>query len=438
MARDFDLRDNPLHAREFAFLAVAMGVTWLGNEFPTSGGVSPWFRQTPIGIPAHFILFFVLVVVLMPYVVTAPRFPMTARMRELGIFRLTVLAWTVIGFAIVVAIFRGSPELFADWRNLLITTITSLITAKFIASERWRRLALIDLAIMYGLLSIPTLIIYALGQGNSLFGVRTTVFDAPTLYMAGFAAITAAWFYLLPSPSHGRSRAALLKVAGITSSLLILLSFRRSFWVAWAVGLASIVLISRRVKLRSGIRLYGALIGLGVLIVVAIVVLGAETIGARLESFLPASTGQFSATNEDHLNDIVDAWHVVERDPILGLGIGSTYETNLIADWKTESFEVHSAVLHVWLKFGIAGAFAYLAFHLGVIRAALKDPELVPIAAFLIGELAATAFGTWPYGSFQMSVFHGLVIALLVVNYGSTGEGLAPQRSDISLATNAV
>ena len=438
LAGDLPLRDFRLRGSEIAFLAVAMGVTWLGNEFPTSGGVSPWFQQTPLGIPAHFLLFFLLLAVLAPYVVATPRFSMAARMRELGLFRLAVLAWAVIGFAIAVAIFRGSPELFADWRNLLITTITAVFAAKFLASQPWRQIALIDLAIVYGLLSVPTLIVYALGQGTSLFGVRTTVFDAPTLYTAGFSAVTAAWFYLFPSPSQGRTRVTLLNFAGIASSLLVLLSFRRSFWVAWAVGLAVVLLISMRLKQYSRIRLFAALAGLGATIAVAVVALGTDAIGARLESFLPGSTGQFSATNEDHLNDIVDAWHVVERDPILGLGIGRAYETNLISDWKTESFEVHSAVLHVWLKFGIAGAVAYLAFHVGIVRAALRTRELVPIAAFVIGELAATAFGTWPYGSFQMSVFHGLLIALLVTHRDWPAPIYRSKQSDYLVASNAV
>lgn len=207
--------------------------------------------------------------------------------------------------------------------------------------------------------------------------------------------------------------------------------------MAWAVGLAVIILISMRLKHHSRIRLFGALAGLGATIAIAVVALGTDAIGARLESFLPGSTGQFSATNEDHLNDIVDAWHVVESDPILGLGIGRAYETNLISDWKTESFEVHSAVLHVWLKFGIAGAVAYLAFHFGIVRAALRTRGLVPVAAFVIGELAATAFGTWPYGSFQMSVFHGLLIALLVTNNDSPTPSLFAQQSRSLLASNA-
>ena len=429
LAGDVVLIDNQQRAGRICFLVVVMGATWLGNEFPTSGGVSPWFQQTPFGVPAHFLLFFLLLAVLAPFVVTAPRFSMAARMRDLGIFRLAVLAWAVIGFAIAVAIIRGSPELFADWRNLLITTITAVFAAKFLASQPWRRIALIDLAILYGLLSIPTLFAYALGQGDSLLGVRTTVFDAPTLYMASFSAATAAWFYLFPNPLQGRTRVTLLSLAGLASSLLVLLSFRRSFWVAWAVGLAVIVVISMRLKQSSRIRLFAALAGLGALLAVATVALGSEAIGARLESFLPDSTGQFSATNEDHLNDIVDAWHVVERDPILGLGIGRAYETSLISDWKTESFEVHSAVLHVWLKFGIAGAVAYLAFHFGIIRAALKTRDSIPIAAFLIAELAATAFGTWPYGSFQMAVFHGLLIALLVTNHDRSDSLVSTRRA---------
>lgn len=425
-------------AAEIAFLALAIGVTWLGNEFPTSGRVSPWFQQTPLGIPAHFVLFFLLLAVMTPHVVATPRFSMAGRMKDLGIFRLAVLAWAVIGFAIAVAIVRGSPELFADWRNLLITTITAGFAGKFLASQPWRRIVLIDLAIVYGLLSVPTLVVYALGEGNSLFGVRTTVFDAPTLYMAGFSAMTAAWFYVFPTPAQGRTRTTLLNLGGMAASLLVLLSFRRSFWVAWAVGLAVILLISMRLKQFSRIRIIGALAGLGALIIVAVFALGTEAFAARLESFLPGSTGQFSATNEDHLNDIVDAWRVVERDPILGLGIGRAYETNLISEWKTESFEVHSAPLHVWLKFGIAGAVVYLAFHFGIIRAALRTRGLVPIAAFLIAELAATTFGTWPYGSFQMSVFHGLLIALLATTYDSPARSSRPQQSSSLIVSNAV
>lgn len=402
--------------REWSFVVIAVALTWLGNEFGASGAISPWFQKTSFGIPLNFILFFFLMACLFPYVARTPQVRMTHRMTQLGLFRLVALAWAVICLAIALAILRGVPELFADWRNLLITAVTALFAAKWLSAQSWKRLAVTDLGIAYGLLAIPTVVEYAMGGGVLILGVRTTVFDGPTLYTAAFSAAVAAWYALNPDPTHSKARTAALRVAGIAASLLVLLSFRRSFWLAWIIALIAVLIISLRSRRRQGIRIVSALLGFSGLIAIATVAVGTETILARLESFMPSATGEYSVTNEDHVNDLIDAWRVIERDPILGLGIGSRYETNLISDWKTESFEVHNALLHVWLKFGIAGAVVYLAFHIGLIRAALRSGSTVPIAAFLIGELLATMVGTWPYGSFQMSVFHGLLIAIMVAN----------------------
>jgi O-antigen ligase len=399
------------------FIVLTIALTWLGNEFSASGGISPWFQKTSFGVPLNFILFFLILAVLLPYVLNTPRIAMTERLTALGLFWIVALVWTVIGLAIIVAIARGVPELFADWRNLLITAITAMFASKWLAAQSWKRFAVTDLAIAYGLLAIPTLVAYAAGAGVVVLGVRTTVFDGPTLYTAIFSACTAGWYALNPDPSHGKGRATALRFAGGAASLLVLLSFRRSFWLGWLIGLIAVLIISLRSQRRLGVRIYSALLGFFVLIAVATIAIGTETILARLESFLPSASGQYSVTNEDHVNDLIDAWQVIEREPILGLGIGSRYETNLISDWKTESFEVHNALLHVWLKFGIAGAVAYLVFHLGLVRAALRNPSTIPIAAFFVGELVATMVGTWPYGSFQMSVLHGILIAIMVANF---------------------
>jgi O-antigen ligase len=398
------------------FVTITLALTWLGNEFSASGAMSPWFQKTSFGVPLNFILFFLILAVLLPYVVNTPQIAMTQRITALGMFWIVALVWTVIGLAIVVAIARGVPELFADWRNLLITAITAIFASKWLAAQRWKKFAVTDLAIAYGLLAIPTLVAYAAGSGVVVLGVRTTVFDGPTLYTAIFSACVAGWYALNPDASHGRGRTTALRLAGSAASLLVLLSFRRSFWLGWLVGLIAVLVVSLRSRRRLGIRVYSALLGFFVLIAVATIAIGTETILARLESFLPSASGQYSVTNEDHVNDLIDAWRVIEREPILGLGIGSRYETNLISDWKTESFEVHNALLHVWLKFGIAGAVAYFVFHLSLVRAALRHSSTIPIAAFFVGELLATMVGTWPYGSFQMSVFHGLLIAIMVAN----------------------
>jgi O-antigen ligase len=416
--REYRGRASENRAAEWIFALLAAAVTWTGSESNQTGQISPWFRDTPLGVPLHYLLFGVLLGLLVPYIVSAPAYSLAYRLKQLGLWRILGVASIVIALAIAMGIFRGVPELFADWRNLLIASVTAIFAAKWLTIQSWKRFALTDLATVYGLLAIPHLIAYAAGSGASVLGVRTTVFDGPTLYLACFSAITAGWHALTADAWLAPRRVTFLRIAGVASSLLVLLSFRRSFWLTWVVGLATVAAIYVRMKRGGAIRVYAAILGFVVLVSTAIVAMGTDTTIARLQSFLPSDTGPYAATNADHFNDIVDAWNVIARDPILGLGIGTHYETELIADWKEESFEVHNAILHVWLKFGVAGALTYLAFHLALVRAAFRhrNTSMVPIGAFILAELIATMVGTWPYGSFKMSVFHGLLIAILAVN----------------------
>src|SRR5688572_20966128 len=101
-------------AGEMCFIVLTIALTWLGNEFSASGGISPWFQKTSFGVPLNFILFFLILAVLLPYVLNTPRIAMTERLTALGLFWIVALVWTVIGLAIIVAIARGVPELFAD------------------------------------------------------------------------------------------------------------------------------------------------------------------------------------------------------------------------------------------------------------------------------------------------------------------------------------
>ena len=91
-----------------------------------------------------------------------------------------------------------------------------------------------------------------------------------------------------------------------------------------------------------------------------------------MDSFSPTSESVYSTTNQDHLNDLLEAWEEIRASPIVGLGIGRFYETPLLTPWKETSFEVHNALLQVWLKFGLIGLIAFLGFHLAWGRASLE------------------------------------------------------------------
>ena len=408
---------SKLSLNETVFLALVGLVVWAGNETSAAGDVSPWFRSRLFGVPLNYLLLAVLITLILPYIVNTPRFVFTERLKSSGLWIWVVLTWLVVSVALAVALLRGVPELFADWRNLAVAAVVAVVAGKWLAVQTWRRFAIVDLAITFGLLSVPIMIGYATGSGSVVGGVRTTVFDGTTLYLASFAAITGAWYLLVETEWLGRVRVGLVTVATVSGSLVVLLSLRRSFWLVWAVGLVTVLIVYLRTREVKGIRLYVALFGSFLMVAAAFLWLGTETIVNRLGSFSPESTGSFSATNEDHVNDLLDAWRIIEREPILGLGIGQKYETQLISDWKLESFEVHNAILHVWLKFGLIGAVAYIGFHVAWARYALRTPPsgAVPIGAFVVGTMVATLAGTWPYNRFQLAVFFGLLLTLSLI-----------------------
>ena len=400
---------------EAIFLLGVAITTWFGSEFGEGGSPSAWFDQRIYGVPLHYGLFVFLVLLITPYLPRDAAVPLSRRLRQIGVWPSVVAAALVLAFALSLAILRGVPELFADWRNLGVVAVTTIFASKWVAAQEWRIFVVTDIATLYGLLSVPYLVGYVLGGGSSLFGVRIPVFEGTSLYLGSFASIVAMWNVLRPDERLGSLRTTALRVAGISGALLVLLSFRRSFWLVLALGLVLVAFFHMRRQGRRPARLFvAAAIGF-VVVVVTVAALGSEAVLARLESFSPTATGQFTATNEDHVNDLVDAWQIVSQDPLLGYGIGRHYETNLISDWKTESFEVHNSLIHVWLKFGVAGAVVYVWFHFALVRAAIRTSDLLPVGAFILSQFAATMVGTWPYGRFQMAIFLGLLIAIVAV-----------------------
>ena len=156
--------------------------------------------------------------------------------------------------------------------------------------------------------------------------------------------------------------------------LIVLLCFRRTYWGELAVGTLLLLLLQRRHRIRSTI------------VICAMVGLAAAMLGpsfyARLQSFdLSRMDSEFSADNADHLGDLLDGWDQVRQSPLMGIGVGTSYSTWRIRNWKTESVMVHNAPIHVWLKYGIAGLICYLWFHVLLFVWLYKQPKRAPPAA---------------------------------------------------------
>ena len=90
-------------------------------------------------------------------------------------------------------------------------------------------------------------------------------------------------------------------IVGSATFLLVLLSFRRTIWAELAIG--ALVLAALQKKRR--IVLFASI----VVAFAFILGLGGQRVYQRVESMNPFAAGQseYTSTNEDHVNDVLDA-----------------------------------------------------------------------------------------------------------------------------------
>ena len=108
----------------------------------------------------------------------------------------------------------------------------------------------------------------------------------------------------------------------------------------------------------------------------------------------------------------------------MGIGLGTSYSTWHIRNWKSESVMVHNAPLHVWLKYGLAGMLCYIWFHLALLRwlycqatapAGVERAFLLSAFAYLAAQFIVTlGFAPWPYSELQLTVLMSFMIAAAV------------------------
>jgi hypothetical protein len=165
----------------------------------------------------------------------------------------------------------------------------------------------------------------------------------------------------------------------------LLLSYRRSFWIAAVLGVLLIVLLGTT---PTGRRL---LVPAGLVVVVAIWLLGS----LHFQSNLPivkraASLSSFSkleANREDRyrLDERANVLSEIREHPITGLGVGIAWQATaapLSVEHEEGRQYVHFAALWFWLKLGVLGVLAYIGVIAGSFllawrtRRAVRQPWL--------------------------------------------------------------
>ncbi len=331
-----------------------------------------------------------------------------------------ILAWpglaflTCIAGAAVYGKMHGGSNFFFDWRGLALGIGLYFVWSFWLRDSSDVRAAILCFA-AYGAVRIVILYVaFLIGKPETLMGVPIPVFDGPVLSCVVFTALLALGFRSNTADVRVRLLWGLLATA---ASLMVLLSFRRTYWGELGMGTMILLWLRREHRLRHFILL-------ALTLAVAVVIMGGSFY-TRLRSLdVSRDDSQFSADNADHLHDLEDAWDRVRQSPVMGIGLGMAYSTWQIRNWKAESVMVHNAPLHVWLKYGIAGLISYLWFHVALLRWLLRRSNaetsrhkavLSIVFAYLAAQFVMTlSFAPWPYSELQRTVLMSFLVAAAV------------------------
>lgn len=223
----------------------------------------------------------------------------------------------------------------------------------------------------------------------------------------------------------------------------LVLSYRRSFWIAAIVGLFLLVLMVAATPRGRRVLIPATLV-----VVIAAWVLGSLEFQAqtplvqRVESLNPAKI-ESNAEDRYRIDERVNVIAEIRKQPVSGIGLKqdwSATERSLPVEHVDGREYVHFAVLWWWLKLGILGAVAYVALVAGFLLLAWRAfrrggdalfrnfglASLCAMGGLLVIETTATFVGVDPRFTVLLAAQLGL---LAVVGMISDADRRAARRA---------
>jgi len=211
----------------------------------------------------------------------------------------------------------------------------------------------------------------------------------------------------------------------------LLLSYRRTFWLATIACLLLVLLLG------SGRELRRLLPFLAVIVIATGYIVytsgyigdGGGEIVKRAQSLSPEKVTR-NTQDRYRIAERRNILLALEREPLTGLGVGVSWPTRYPLPFEEEGLNTyaHMGLLWWWMKAGLLGGLAYLAVIGSVLYAGIRvwrrhpDPHVrvwalaagVGALGYLIVELASSILGPDERGTALL----GTVIGLLAVAYG--------------------
>ncbi len=162
-----------------------------------------------------------------------------------------------------------------------------------------------------------------------------------------------------------RERWMLIAVPLLTASMV--LSYRRSFWIASVLGLVLVLLFGTSTRGRRLLIPTVALVALAIWVLGTVGFQAATPLTSRAQSLAPTNL-QTNVEDRYRLDERANVIAQIKRDPIAGIGLQQGWVAtarSLPVEHDGGRLYVHFALLWWWLKLGVLGAAAYVSLLLG-------------------------------------------------------------------------
>ncbi len=226
-------------------------------------------------------------------------------------------------------------------------------------TERQVKLVLVGAGLLGLLKGLIGLALVASGRGLDIDGGAVLTYYEPVAnWLTMLVALAAVAALVL----RVRPPLWLLVALPIVSASLVL-SYRRSFWIATALALAVVLLLGLASTRRR------LAIPIVVLLAVAVWMLGSVAVqsdtplGQRLQSLSPTKVS-VKAEDRYRLDERANVIGELREHPITGLGVKVPWqatERSLPVEVNPDHTYVHFSLLYWWLKLGVLGLAAFLA-----------------------------------------------------------------------------
>lgn len=337
---------------------------------------------------------------------------------------LIVLAATVGGVATGYLAGASIEPLLNGVRVLVYLVVLPFLVVDVLDRRQRVRQAIALVAGVVAVKAVVGLAGWGIGQGRYVGDSRLIYYAPPAniLVTLVLLVLAAAVVQRLrpPAPAYA---------LGAGAFLTLVLSYRRSFWIAFVVGLVLVVVVA------SGRRGRGVVVATGAVLVAALwLALNAggatgQSEGAVVERVRSLNPDRIEATPDDRyrLDEQRNVVEEIRRQPLTGLGLGVPWEARhpLAVEQPGGRDYVHMTVLWYWLKLGPLGLFGYLLLHATAARQGYElwrrssDPLLqacgVGLGGMVVGLAIAETTGAFtgvePRATLVVAALYGWLVA---------------------------